>query len=192
MKIVTSIVISLMLAGCAGREFVRPQSESLSLGKTSYEEILAKYGEPRRTGTVLRNNISVKTISYSHAVAVPFSTKLSSRALVFSFQDGVLVGYDYASSFSEDKGENDISEEKVKQLKKGDERSRVISLFGRPGGEFIFPLVEKKSTTIMKYTFLDTYRIPFAFTTRVTQKVLSIVLDSNGIVTDITSSESKP
>ncbi len=192
MKIVTSIVISLMLAGCAGREFVRPQNESLSLGKTSYEEILAKYGEPRRTGTVLRNNISVKTISYSHAVAVPFSTKLSSRALVFSFQDGVLVGYDYASSFSEDKGENDISEEKVKQLKKGDERSRVISLFGRPGGEFIFPLVEKKSTTIMKYTFLDTYRIPFAFTTRVTQKVLSIVLDSNGIVTDITSSESKP
>jgi len=192
MKIVTSIVISLMLAGCAGREFVRPQSESLSLGKTSYEEILAKYGEPRRTGTVLRNNISVKTISYSHAVAVPFSTKLSSRALVFSFQDGVLVGYDYASSFSEDKGENDISEEKVKQLKKGDERSRVISLFGRPGGEFIFPLVEKKGTTVMKYTFLDTYRIPFAFTTRVTQKVLSIVLDSNGIVTDITSSESKP
>lgn len=191
MRIVAAFAVSLVLAGCAGREFARPQNESLNLGKTTYEEVVATYGSPRRTGSVTKNGVPVKTITYAHAVAVPFTTKLATRAMVFSFQDDVLVGYDYASSFEEDKGVNDIGDEKVKQLKKGDDRSRVIALFGRPGGEFMFPLADKKGTTLVRYTYLDTYRIPFGGS-RVTRKTLAVLLDSNGIVTDITSSESQP
>lgn len=193
MKKIAVILLALILTGCAGGQaFLRPQGETLSLGKTTYDEIIKSNGEPRRTGTVTRNNSSVKTITYAHAVAVPFSTSLQARTVVYSFYEGVLVGYDYASSFTEDKSEKELSDEVVKQISRGDERSRVISLLGKPDGEFIFPLVDKKGSSALRYTFLSTYRVPFVPTPRISTKVLTVDLDSTGIVTNITSTESQP
>ena len=114
------------------------------------------------------------------------------RTLVYFFHEGVLVGYDYASSFSEDRSERELNDEIVKQIKPGDERSRVISLLGKPGGEFIFPLVDKSGYSQLRYTFLSTYRVPFVPTPRISVKVVKVNLDSNGIVTNIASTESQP
>ena len=38
----------LLVAGCAGRDFVRPRPDTLMLGKTSYEDVLRQLGDPYR------------------------------------------------------------------------------------------------------------------------------------------------
>jgi len=78
MKIFITLLLVFLLVACGGGEFVRPENESLILGSTTYDQIIKSYGEPRRTGTVTRNGIPLKSISYSYTVAVPFTTKLSS------------------------------------------------------------------------------------------------------------------
>src|SRR6267143_1925707 len=118
MKIFISLLLTFLLAACGGREFVRPQNESLSLGSTTYD--------------------------------------------------------------------------KVKQIKKGDGKSKVIGLLGKPGGESIYPVASQKGNSILRYSFMDTYRVPFLPTPRITRKVLTISFDSNDSVIDISSVESKP
>ena len=67
MKNILVIVVALILTGCAGGQaFLRPQGELLSLGKTTGQEVVKAYGEPRRTGAVTQNNTSVKTMTYLH------------------------------------------------------------------------------------------------------------------------------
>ncbi len=192
MKIFISLLLTFLLAACGGREFVRPQNESLSLGSTTYGQVIQSYGEPRRTGTVTRDGIPLKSITYAYSVAVPFTTKLSSRAMVFLFEKDTLVSYDYISSFEDEKGAANYDDEKVKQIKKGDKKSKVLGLFGKPGGESIYPVASQKGNSILRYSFMDTYRVPFLPTPRITRKVLTISFDSNDSVIDISSVESKP
>jgi len=111
---------------------VRPQADSLQLGTTTYDQVLQRYGDPRRTGTQVRNGETLKTVSYAYAVGTPFVDDVPARASGFYFLNGVLVGYEYLSSFREDK--TDFDETKVQQIKKGETtRWRVIELFGQPG-----------------------------------------------------------
>ena len=130
--------------------------------------------------------------SYSYAEAVPFSTILSSRAMVFYFHDGLLVGYDYASSFSGEKQAAAIDDEKVAQIKKGDKKEKAIALLGTPSGEFIFPMTAPKGTSSVMYSFISTSRVPFIGGVKVTKKVVTITVGPNGLITDISTSESKP
>jgi len=37
----------IFLAGCAGRDFVQPKPDAFVLGKTTYEEIIGQFGNPR-------------------------------------------------------------------------------------------------------------------------------------------------
>ena len=192
MKIFASLFIVILLTSCGGKDFIRPQSDSLNLGSTTYDQIITNHGEPRRTGNLTRSGIPLKTITYSYAVAVPFTTKLSSKAMVFVFDNNVLVSYDYASSFEDDKELANYDDEKVKKITNGDKKDKVISILGRPGGEAIYPVVATKGNSIFIYSFIDTYRIPFVPTARVSRKTLTISFDSNGSVVEITSTESKP
>jgi hypothetical protein len=192
MKIFITLLLTFLLAACGGREFVRPQNESFSLGSTTYDQIIKSYGEPRRTGTVTRNGIPLKGITYSYAVAVPFTTKLSSRAMVFVFENDALVSYDYVSSFDDEKNAANYDDEKVKQITKGDKKSKVLGILGKPGGESIYPVASPKGNSILRYSFMDTYRVPFLPMPRITRKVLTILFDSNDTVIDISSVESKP
>jgi len=99
---------------------------------TTYDQVLQRYGDPRRTGTQVRNGETLKTVSYAYAVGTPFVDDVPARASGFYFLNGVLVGYEYLSSFREDK--TDFDETKVQQIKKGETtRWRVIELFGQPG-----------------------------------------------------------
>jgi hypothetical protein len=117
MKILAVVFLAIHLAGCAaGGEFIRQEDESFNLGSTTYNEIVKTYGEPRRTGTVTHNGIALKSISYSYARAVPFSTSLQTRAMVFLFENDTLVSHNYVSSFEDGKNEANYSNEKVKQI----------------------------------------------------------------------------
>ena len=89
--------------------------------------------KPLHIENLMSNGIQLKTITYSYAVAVPFTTKLSSKAMVFGFHRNILVSYDYASSFDEEKGLAIYDDEKVHKIEKGDKKDKVISILGKTG-----------------------------------------------------------
>jgi hypothetical protein len=185
--------MTILLTGCVGgTAFVRPPSEALQLGKTSYDQIVKTYGDARRTATLVQNNVSIKQISYSHSLAIPYTTKLSTRGLVYSFYEGILVGYDYASSFEEDKVGQQSRGDQIRQIKTGDERVRVLTLLGKPDGEFIFPMTNKKDFTSVRYSFIQSHRIPFLVTPKISTNVTTITFDEKNIVVAIDSRDSKP
>jgi outer membrane protein assembly factor BamE (lipoprotein component of BamABCDE complex) len=192
MKMFACLVLAVLLTACGGKDFIRPQNGSLNLGTTTYDQIIMNHGEPLRTGNLTRNGIQLKTITYSYAVAVPFTTKLSSKAMVFVFDNDILVSYDYASSFDDEKESANYDDEKVNNIEQGDKKDKVISILGKPGGEAIYPAVGTKGDSIFRYSFIDTYRIPFVPTARITRKTLTISFDSNDSVVDIKSVETKP
>jgi len=192
MKLIYAFMVVLLLTACGGKNFIRPDSQSLIVGTTSYADVVKQLGEPIRKGTLTKNDLIVQNISYSYAEAVPFSTILTSRAMVFYFHDGLLVGYDYASSFSGEKQAAAIDDEKVAQIKKGDKKEKAIALLGTPSGEFIFPMTAPKGTSSVMYSFISTSRVPFIGGVKVTKKVVTITVGPNGLITDISTSESKP
>ncbi|TRZ56182.1 MAG: hypothetical protein D4S02_16260 [Rhodocyclaceae bacterium] len=149
-------------------------------------------GEPLSTAALSLNNVPVRSATYSHAQAMPFTTILNIRTLVCVFDKDVLVSYDYASSFDEEKAATKINDGLVKTLLKGDKKSKVVAILGRPGGEAIYPVANPKGTSILRYTYLESYRVPFLPTPRITKKILTINFDSSEEITVISSTESKP
>mgnify|MGYP000129576414 CR=1 FL=1 len=192
MKLFVTLVFIAILGGCAsGREFVR-SNEPLVLATTTYDQVVKGYGKPRRTSTLTRDGIPLKIITYSYAVAVPYTTKLATKAMVFVFNNDVLVSHDYVSSFEDEKDAVHIDDDKVKQIVKGDKKSKVIATLGTPTGEAIYPLVTPKGSSLMRYSYMASYRVPFNPTPKITRKIVKITLDSNEVVSEITSEESKP
>src|SRR2546429_640829 len=155
MRIALVACLALLLATCASRDIVRPESDSLRLGVTTYDEVLQQVGKPRRTGTEIRNGETVKTASYAYSAAIPFSPGgRAVRAETFYFTNGVLVGYDFLSSFSDDR--TDFDQTKVRQIERGKTtRENVITLLGKPGGAYVYPMIPRKDESAMVYLFFD-------------------------------------
>src|ERR1044072_4744759 len=61
------LVLVLAASGCAGRDFTRPQSESLVLGRTTETEVRQRFGDPYREGTTIKNGETMKTLAYAYA-----------------------------------------------------------------------------------------------------------------------------
>lgn len=193
MRLPALALLAIYLAGCAGgREFVRREDEPLNLGSTTFSDIVRTYGDPLGTGVVTINGVALHRDTYTVVRAVPFTTSLRARTMEFLYHNGKLVGYDYASSFEDDRNATAHGDERVNQIAKGDQKAKVISILGKPGGEAIFPVAGEKGQSIFKYTLMNTHRIPFGAATRTSRKVLTITFDSNHTVIDVTRSESKP
>jgi outer membrane protein assembly factor BamE (lipoprotein component of BamABCDE complex) len=184
------MAIVTLIAGCAGTNFVRPQPDALVLGKTTYQEVLRQFGEPYRKGTAVQEGLSVTTIAYSYSSATA-GTGLGGitpgRTIAFSFVNDVLVGYDFISSYEADS--TDFDETKLGQIEKGrTTRAQVEALLGRPGGMYAYPLIKNKSEQALVYSYLKMTSGPFSVD--MYQKKLVVVLDSNGVVTDVAFSTS--
>ena len=186
-----SLLVSLLAACAAGRQVVKLEDETLVLGSTTYDQVVTSHGEPRSRGTMTQNGVPLRTATYSHAVAVPFTTKLAFRTMVFVFQGNTLVSYDYISSFEDDKNAVDLDEEKVKQIAKGDKKSKVLEILGKPTGEAIYPVASVTGGSLVRYSYMSTYRIPFNPRPRITRKTLRVSFDADDVVTEITSTETK-
>jgi hypothetical protein len=191
-RIAIALFVSILLCACGGKEFLRPQSGAFTPGSTTYSQVVATYGEPQRIATAAFNSVPARVASYTYAKAIPFTTQLSTKSMVLIFDGDVMVSYDYASSFEDDKGSTAIDDEKVKQVSKGDKKSKVLSLLGRPGGEAIFPIVTPRGASLLRYTSLETYRVPFLPTPRITRKAISFKFDVADELVDVSSFESKP
>lgn len=174
--------VLFFLIGCAGRNFVRPDPDSLILGKTTYEEIIGQFGKPAEEGSLLKNEKMVKIISYSYSSAIGSAPLIKGvtpgRAMSFYFLDDLLVGYDFVSSFKED--HSNFDETKVSQIKKGaTSQALVIDLLGEPTGVYIYPLIdsEKDKALVYLYGHVKEYKIY--------QKSLIVSVGSDGLVTDV-------
>jgi hypothetical protein len=177
--------VTLSLAACAGRNFVRPSDDAFKLGQTTYADLVQKLGEPRRQATMLRNGKSVQIASYSYATN--FDEPLESgvvpaRAMSYYFADGLLVGQEFVSSFKSDNTDFDAT--KVSDIVKGTTaRSEVIRLLGKPAGSYIFPVVKESAGPAIGYAYSATFRGPLSV--KFTRKVLRVSFDAADRVSDV-------
>ncbi|HEV8584903.1 MAG TPA: hypothetical protein VGT02_08015 [Methylomirabilota bacterium] len=186
---------ALLLAGCtSGRDFARPPSESLALGRTTYAEIVEQYGSPRREATVVKNDRTITIASYGYAVSTADSLVggvLPGRRARFHFVDQRLVGHDFFSSFAADA--TDFDETKISAIRKGTStRAQVVGLFGPPVGVHAYPLTRREGDTALLYVYEQT-RVeprPFSANVKTYRKELTVSLDGAGVVTDVEFSAS--
>jgi len=180
-KLMLALFVIIFITSCAGRNFVRPEPESLSLAKTTYQEILNRFGSPFQEGTVLKNEKTVKTISYAYATTgrTPlFEGVTPARAIGFYFLDNTLVGYEFVSSFKEDNSYFD--ENKINQIKKDETtRDQVIELLGKPAGMYLYPLIKSNEDKAIVYLYSHTKSF------KSYRQNLVVSFDNNGLVTDV-------
>jgi outer membrane protein assembly factor BamE (lipoprotein component of BamABCDE complex) len=180
----------VVLAGCAGTDFKRPDSSQVVLGKTSVDEVIRMMGEPRTTGEALRNNERIRTLTYAFAQAggtPKYPGVTPARAMSFSSFEGVIVSHDFISSFAEDA--TDFDDAKISEIIKGKStRADVLALLGKPCGEALYPVIKERQNTAVIYAYTQVKGSPFNL--QVYRKILIVSLDPSGVVADVDFSTS--
>jgi hypothetical protein len=185
--VVPSILASVVLiaVGCAGRDFVRPEADTLVLTETTYQEILERFGSPYREGSVVKNGVTVKTVSYAYSSAggaALVDGVTPARALGLYFVDNRLVGPEFLSSYAKD--HTDFDDSKVATIKKDETtRAQVVEVFCKPGGVYVYPLIKGKHDQAFVYAY--THTRGSAFNLKFLKKVLVVSYGRNGTVTDV-------
>lgn len=182
---ITTIALISVLIGCAGKDFVRPDTDTLRNGQTTYAQAIEKLGEPRREGTALKNDKKVKTASYGFASMGGKPAQESivpARAMTLYFSNDILVGYEFVSSFADD--HTNFDEDKISSIVKGEStQSEVVKLLGRPSGYYIHPLTKATTGQAMAYVYVQVAGGPFSM--RMYRKVLIVTMDDSGVVKDV-------
>src|SRR5262245_28403646 len=180
-------LIAFLTGACAtsGRNFQRPEAGTLLLGKTTEADRRDRFGEPRGVSVRTMNEKVVTQLQYSYAEARGYVEKISTRSCVFAFSDGVLVGHDYSSSFSDDK--TDFDESVAHRIKRFETTAaEVVALIGSPTGEAIYPVAKAKDGKLYRYSYSRTDKNPLDGRRQPTRsKILVIEVDASGIVTDV-------
>ena len=181
-----AIWAAIILAGCAGKDFVRPSSDTFKLGQSTYADVTKQLGEPRRTGDVLKNGKSVKTISYAYATmgGEPLEPGvIPARGMAYYFSDDKLVGQEFVSSFKSDN--SNFDETKVEKIVKGTTTSaQVIEIFGQPTASYIFPMIKANPGEAIGYAYATASGGALSGL-KAARKSLAVSLDADGVVTDV-------
>jgi hypothetical protein len=188
LRIGVVLLLAVLVGACAGRDFTRATPDSLQLGKTTYAEIVGRFGTPYREGTTLKNNHTVKVISYAYSVSggTPLTSGVTpARSQAFYFADLVLVGHEFSSSFKDD--HSDFPEARVTEIKKGETtESAVVEMLGPPTGLWTFPLVGKdEKGLVYSYSQTRVEPIPFAPKIKHYQKEVVVSVNGSGTVTGV-------
>lgn len=172
-RLVTLCATASVLAACAGTDFVRPDTDAFQYGQTNYTVVVAKLGPPRQSGSLVRNEKNIGTITYGEAAG---------RAATYYFYDKLLVGSEYTSSKAEDSTGFDDS--RVAGIVKGKTtRAEVLKLFGKPGGVYVYPMIKTPGADASVYAHLETRGT--AFNQRIVRKLLVVTFDAKGVVSDV-------
>jgi outer membrane protein assembly factor BamE (lipoprotein component of BamABCDE complex) len=171
-------------AGCAGKNFIRPQIGMLVTGKTTRAEVIGAVGAPELDSVIIKNGRKISVMTYVYAAAVAHSLHqgtIPARVIELGFYDDLLVSQLFESSFKDDG--SDFDESKVSAMVIGKtNQADVRQLLGRPGGETVFPLVpEGKSAWTYAYSH---FRNVKDLKTRTYRKALTVRYDAAGIVED--------
>jgi hypothetical protein len=183
-RIITIVALLLVSAGCAGRDFTRPPIESLAVGQATEAEIRQRFGTPFREGTVLKNNETMKVLSYAYASSASSAPggEVPARAQEFYLWRDVLVGHHFTSSFPNDK--TDFDGAKAPEIRKGETiESAVVSLLGPPHGAYRYPLIADKDARASVYLFEQAKGT--AFSLKFYRQILVVQYDGGGVVKDV-------
>lgn len=184
-------VMFLLLTGCAGKDFVRPSSDTFKLGQTTYSQVIQKMGEPSKTGEVLKNEKNVKTATYSYASTggEPLEVGvIPARVLLYYFHNGILVGQEFLSSFKSDS--SNFDESKIPSISKGKTtREEVAQLLGSPTATFVYPMANQTSGEAIGYLYHTTRGGAFGGL-KFFSKSLRITFDDKDIVSEVEYSAS--
>jgi len=180
------VAFLFMLIGCAGKDFVRPSTDTFQLGKTTYSQVVQHMGEPRDTGVVEKNGKQITSIGYAYATVggePSESGVIPARVQSYLFHKNILVGQEFISSFKSDS--SNFDETKIAAIKKGKTtRSEVIKILGQPTGTFIAPVVEESFVEAIGYAYTVVRGGPFSGMKTFT-KVLRVSFDKDNVVTDV-------
>jgi hypothetical protein len=173
------------LAGCAGTDFVRPNTEELKVGQASYAQVLKRMGPPRQEGTVLKNDKNVKTATYAYASVGGEPRRAGvtpARAQSFYFYNDVLVGHEFISSWKAD--HTDFDESRIQSIFKGKTtRAELVQLMGPPSGAQVYPMIKPEKGDAATYSYVETSGS--AFNLKFYRKILVVTFDPAGVVADV-------
>jgi hypothetical protein len=145
----------LFFVSCAGTNFVRPETGSIALKKTTYQDIVNQFGKPYQEGTRLQNEDLIRTITYAYssvAGTALYKGVTPARVMAFHFLDDILVGYEFTSSFKEDN--SDFDDSKLPLIRKGvTTRDEVVTLLGEPEGMYTYPLILDRDNEALVYMY---------------------------------------
>ena len=181
-------VLGASLVGCAstvGRDFERPHPKTLELGTTNYQQIIQRLGEPHTKGQSLHNGKGVESITYtfSDAGATSPDKIVPNRTLSFHFYENLLVGYNFLSSFPQDK--TDFDESKVSVITKDQSTvDQVVALLGEPSGKMSWPITKNNEEFGVLYTYVQVRQVSFA-KLNVYHKLLTVNHNKSGLVTNV-------
>jgi hypothetical protein len=183
-KGIAALAALLGLVGCAGTDFVRPGTDDLRMGQTTYAQVVARMGPPRQEGTALKNERNVKTATYAYAAAGGQPRRPSvtpARAQSFHFFNDVLVGHEFVSSWAED--HTDFDEGKVPAIAKGKTtRAQLMQLMGRPSGAQIYPMISSQKGDALTYNYVQVSGSVFSM--KLYRKTLVVTLEGD-VVADV-------
>lgn len=190
-KCTVALAAALLVGACAvGTPFVRPAADDIQLGKTTYDELVARLGNPEGETRTRMNERVMRSISYTYigeAESPKAANSMGGRELSYLILDNVVVAESFMSSYASD--HTDFDERRYQDIVKGKTRcEEVVAMYGRPCIRAIYPVSDKPGDTIIGYTFRYMKRPLLQF--KMFKKTLAVVCDSQGVASDVAYSES--
>jgi len=183
--LLSAIAAMVVLSGCAGTNFKRPETGALQVGKSSYTDVVRVMGVPPRTGEALKNNQKIKLSTYVYAEGTgggAYPGVVPARAMTFSTFNDLLVGQEFVSSFPSDP--TDFDDSKIASIMKGKTtRAEVLSTLGKPNGEVVYPLIKNQADNGVVFSY--THAKGNAFNMKFYSKVLIVSFGADNIVSDV-------
>ncbi|MEQ1853047.1 MAG: hypothetical protein ABMA01_15825 [Chthoniobacteraceae bacterium] len=184
-RLILALVWAVILSGCAGTDFKRPEPQALVVGKSTTSDVIRVMGAPYQTGESLKNGEKIKTARYAYAEgagAGRYPGVVPARAMVFHTFNDLLIGQEFVSSFPADATEYD--ETKIQSIAKGKStRADVVSLLGKPNGEAEYPLIKSKGEKGVIYSY--SHAKGNVFNMKFYSKILVVSFGANNVVTDL-------
>jgi hypothetical protein len=175
----------LTLVGCASTDFVRPDADTLRNGQTTRAQVVQRLGAPHRESSLVRNEQTFKAIVYvyfSMAGKPLHPGVIPTRTLNLIFDNDVLVGHLFSSSWADE--HTDFDEGKRKEIIKGTTtRSDALRIMGTPNGYFSPPLITAPAQEMVLYSYVE-WRGQTG-NARSYKKELFISFDSAGVVLEV-------
>lgn len=185
-----AIAGAILMSGCSakvGQNFIKPNSDALILGQTTYIQAIEKVGKPYKEGIKTINNHQINEATYMYVDTAGDGIEarvVPAKILTLSFADDKLVGQNFSSSFKIDNSDFDNS--KVTTIKKGETTySEVIAILGNPTGHKIAPLVASPSAKGISYGFSMTKTRIIGNGTDSSTKTVEVEFDDKNIVSKI-------
>lgn len=186
-----STVAAFLTACAVGTPFNRPPEDFVRLGETTRAQIEQRFGKPDEEKSFRQDDVAGQFIQYTYANdAEPpkMPNTLCIRSLSFALVDGVVFAEYFVSDCASD--HTDFDERKATTIIKGQTRcSEVVAILGRPSYRAIYPLTTEKGHMQIGYSFQYVKRPLLQL--NMYEKSLQVVCDTNGVVREVTFSESE-